>query len=171
MGGTRRKPKHQQCLRAAFLSIVQATPDRPPCTSPEKIWLEKSTFGKCRAAQFCQPRHQRLRRIPGAPAKRAKTGNEMRNLSLTATTPRSVRLQTEGVMRPSATSVSVFHLGAMEASARGRDIIRCSSIDHIHFTCCSRRRAANSPEAFMACGDRESLARALRGRCRSAPNR
>ena len=36
------------------------------------------------------------------------------------------------------------------ASLRSRASMRPSSIDHIHFTCCSRRRPANSPEAVMA---------------------
>jgi hypothetical protein len=41
-----------------------------------------------------------------------------------------------GVIRPSATSVSVFFtLARIAGSARSRAIIRCSSIDHIHFTC------------------------------------
>jgi pyroglutamyl-peptidase len=30
--------------------------------------------------------------------------------------------------------------------------MRCSSIDHIHFTCCSRRRAAKSPDALLMFG-------------------
>ena len=32
----------------------------------------------------------------------------------------------------------------------GALLMRSSNIDHIHFTCCWRRRAANSPEAFIA---------------------
>ncbi len=56
-----------------------------------------------------------------------------------------------GVMRPLATAASsCFTLVRIAGSDRSRAFRRPSSIVHIHLTCCSRRRASKSPDAFIA---------------------
>jgi len=102
-----------------------------------------------RAAQSCQPRHQGLRRIVRPPGNGPNPVIRMRSLSL----PQHLRDLLGGDRRVDAASQlrpRLFHLGADRSIGAQPRIIRCSSIDHIHLTCCSRRRAANSPDAFIA---------------------
>src|SRR6185437_1731286 len=103
------------------------------------------------AAQFGQPRDQRHGRIAGRPGKRTEAGDEDPQLFAHFSISAIWSAASAGAMRPSATSASTFFTRARTAASdRNRDMIRCSSIDHIHFTCCSRRRAANSLAALMA---------------------
>jgi hypothetical protein len=68
-------------------------------------------------------------------------------------TPSAVAISstaTAGVMRPSATAVSIRGSFALIAGSDFRRAkTRSSSIAHIHLTCCSRRRAASSPDFSM----------------------
>src|SRR5579872_6427103 len=100
-------------------------------------------------AQLEQPIDQRHGRVEGSAWKWPEAGDEdaqaHRSHSMICSAAKA------GATRPSATSASTFlTLLRIEASERSRAIMRFSSIDHIHFTCCSRRRAANSPDAVMA---------------------
>ncbi len=60
---------------------------------------------------------------------------------------RSRRPQASATACPAATAASICGSRARRpASERSRANMRSSSIDHIHLTCCSRRRAASSPD-------------------------
>ena len=61
-----------------------------------------------RAAQPQQPRHQRLRRIVGRAGKRAEAGDEDAKLFAHRSISAICSAASAGVMRPSATSASIF---------------------------------------------------------------
>src|ERR1700743_2394168 len=106
---------------------------------------------ECRAAKLRQPLDERRGGIERRAGKRTKAGDENSQSFAHQSISAISSAATEGEIRPLATSDSIrLTLARTDASARSLAMVNCSSIDHIHFTCCCCRRAANSPEAFMA---------------------
>src|ERR1700733_4721778 len=110
-----------------------------------------------RTTELCQPLDQRRGRIEGGAWKRPKAGDEdpqalaYRSVLAHRSISEICSAASAGEMRPPATSASIrFTLARTDVSERNRAIVSCSSIDHIHFTCCCCRRLVNSPEAFIA---------------------
>src|SRR5262245_20272591 len=65
---------------------------------------------------------------------------------------------TAGEVRPAATAATSLGRRARKAgSDLSRAITRSSSIDHIHLTCCSHRRAASAPAALIRSRCSETL--------------
>src|SRR5262249_23208185 len=104
-------------------------------------------------AQPHQALDQRAGRVERRAGKRLEAGDEDADRSAHALSSNApiVSAATAGDSLPCATLLSISRtLARIAASARSFDRVRSSSIDHIHFTCCSRRRWAKSPEAVMA---------------------
>jgi len=108
--------------------------------------------GHARQHRPPQPRHARNKwrgRIERRAGKRAEAGKQDRSHQ----TPSSLAISSTakvGASLPAATAASAaLSLARTAASPRSRAVSRSSSMLHIHFTCCSRRRAASSPEAVI----------------------
>ena len=159
--------EHQHDVRLVRRTASADRDRRPHSWSQRRATLRSSPASAGRRLPR-QRLHQRRRaRIERRAGERAEAGEEDAHASISARacrrSPRRPRPAPGGRRRPRPRSAASAALSAR--SDRSGANSRSSSIVHIHFTCCSPRRAASSPDRREPLAVIENIAPQIR-RCR-----